>query len=92
MFKRGGIEEVCGLLISVGNEPVGIVSSPSAKSQSQASAGELHGPGSAPAAGQDGAVQGSGPTDDSAEQSGQCALLHSISISVDLRTANWCLS
>ena len=88
MFKRGGIEEVCGLLIQVGNEPAGIVSSPSAKSQSQASADDLHGPCPAPEAGQDGAVQGSDPTADSAEQqSGQCLFHYPISTSVDLKTA-----
>ena len=68
MFKRGGIDEVCSLLVSVGHEPVGIVSSPTARAQSQSQAST-----SAPEAGQEGGAEGSGPTADSAEQqSGQC--------------------
>ena len=77
MFKRGGLDEVCSLLVSVGNEPVGLVSSPEARSQSQgqseAPAFALHGSETAPEAGQDEGLQGSGPSDDSTteQQSGQ---------------------
>lgn len=80
MFKRGGLEEVCSLLVSVGNEPVGLPSSPSARPQSQgqpeSSAIALHGSENAPEAGQDrAALQGSGLVADTAteQQSGQCA-------------------
>ena len=80
MFKRGGLEEVCSLLVSVGHEPMGLPSSPNARPQSQGqpetSETALHGSENAPEAGQDrAAVQGSGPVADSTteQQSGQCA-------------------
>lgn len=79
MFKRGGLEEVCSLLVSVGHEPVGLASSPDARSESQGqaetSAVALHGSENAPQAGQDeAALHGSVPTSDSTaeQQSGQC--------------------
>ena len=78
MFKRGGLEEVCSLLVSIGHEPTGLPSSPSARPQPQgqpeASAIALHGSENAPEAGQVGAaLQGSGPVADSTaeQQSGQ---------------------
>ena len=77
MFKRGGLEEVCSLLVSVGHEPMGPLS-PNARAQSQgqpeSSAIDLRGSENAPEAGQDGAaLQGSGlVADDTTEQqSGQ---------------------
>lgn len=81
MFKRGGLEEVCSLLVSVGHEPVGLASSPDARSESQGqaetSAVALHGSENVPQVGQDeGALHGSGPASDSIteQQSGQRTL------------------
>ena len=79
MFKRGGLDGVCSLLVSVGHEPVGTASSPDGKSQSQsqaeASADGLHETETAPEAGQDDLLHGNGPTADSTteQQSGRFA-------------------
>lgn len=79
MFKRGGLDGVCSLLVSVGHEPVGTAASPDVRSQSQgqseASAGALHVTETAPEAGQDDSLLGNGPAADSTteQQSGQHA-------------------
>lgn len=80
MFKRGGLEEVCSLLVSVGHEPVGLTSSPDARSESQGpaetSAVALQGSENVPQAGQDEvALHGRGLPSDSIteQQSGQRA-------------------
>lgn len=69
MFKRGGLDGVCSLLVSVGHEPVGLAASPDVRSQSQgqseASAVALHETENAPDIGQDDVLHGNGLTADS---------------------------